>query len=217
MNEVFNYIIWCIIILSVLLAGLTIIRFKSFTGYLKYYGLWIIVGTFMEVFSKFLADNGYSNLFLFHINAIIEFSLVVLIFDALLKNLGDKGIVYFLFPGILIILINSLFIQEIDTFNSYTLTLISLWSILTSIYYFFRLSDVVMSLDKKLFKIIIVGSILILHSSALIPILLSNYLLNMNLNTQMIVWILRGCTTIVVKVIIFYTLLSYMYSDEIKV
>lgn len=45
----------------------------------------------------------------------------------------------------------------------------------------------------------------------MIPVLFGNYLLTVDTNTQMIVWILRACIILVVKIVIFYTLLSYVY------
>lgn len=170
----------------------------------------------MEVISKIMADEGVENLFLFHVNAILEYSLLVLFFDSLLKSSGYRGIYFMLFPGILAILINTLFIQKIDMFNSYSLTMISLATVLICIYYFILLSDMVLSLDKKIFQAIVVGSIFVIHSSSLVPLLFGNFLVTMEHNTQVIVWILRACIILVVKIIMIYALLPHIFSVDIK-
>lgn len=216
MHDIFRIIVWSVVGLSVLLAGLTIIRFKAFSGYLRYYGLWMINSAIMETASKLLVDFDYQNLFLFHLNAVIEYSLLVLLFNHLLKDIGHKGIHFILFPGIAVILLNSLFIQTPDTFNSYSLTLISLGTVLFCVYYFILLSDLSWSLDKKMFQAILIGAILVLHVSSLIPILFGNHLVLMELNKQYIIWILRACIVLVVKIIMFYTLLSYLFTEDIK-
>ena len=216
MHDIFRIIVWSVVCLSVLLAGLTIIRFKAFSGYLRYYGLWMINSAFMETASKVLVDFDYQNLFLFHLNAVIEYSLLVLLFNNLLKDVGHKGIHFILFPGVVLILCNSLFIQTPDTFNSYSLTLISLATVLFCVYYFIQLSDLSWTLDKKMFQAILIGAILVLHVSSLIPIIFGNHLVLMDLNEQYIVWILRACIVLVVKIIMFYALLSYLFTEDIK-
>ena len=179
MHDIFRIIVWIVVGLSVLLAGLTIIMFKAFSGYLRYYGLWMINSAIMETASKLLVDLDYQNMCLFHLNAVIEYSLLVLLFNHLLKDIGHKGIHFILFPGIAVILLNSLFIQTPDTFNSYSLTLISLGTVLFCVYYFILLSDLSCSLDKKMFQAILIGAILVLHVSSLIPILFGNHLVLM--------------------------------------
>ncbi|MBK8623027.1 MAG: hypothetical protein IPN79_15055 [Saprospiraceae bacterium] len=129
----------------------------------------------------------------------------------LFTDIGDKGVKFILWPGVVAICFNSIFVQQPDTFNSYSMTLISLGTIVLGVYYFIRLSDIEMSLDKKLLRMFMVGSVLITHSSNMIPVLFGNYLLTVDTNTQMIVWILRACIILVVKIVIFYTLLSYVY------
>lgn len=215
-HDIFRIIVWGVVGLSVLLAGLTIIRFKAFSGYLRYYGLWIINSAFMETAAKLLVDLDYQNLFLFHINAVIEYTLLVLIFDHLLKDIGQKGIHFILFPGIAAILLNSIFVQTPHTFNSYSLTLISLATVLVCVYYFFLLSDMSWTLDKKMFQAILIGAIFILHISSLLPILFGNHLVLMDLNEQYIVWLLRACIVLVVKIILFYTLLSYVFTEDLQ-
>lgn len=216
MEDLFRLLVWAVISVSIILGGLTIYRWRDFTGYLRYYTLWIINGAVMEILSKYLADNGISNLFLFHINALSEFVLLVLFFDILYKNSGFKGIRFVLIPGVMLIVFNSLYVQTVDSFNSYTLTAISFGVVLLSIDYYIRLIDVEISADRKMFKMIVVGSIFILHISNLVPILFSNYLLNIVGSTQIIVWLLRACVVLIVKILVFYTLLSYIFQKDIK-
>ncbi len=196
---------------SIILSGLVILKFKELNGYLKYYGIWILIGTFIELSSHVLVNFHIPNLFLFHLNALFEFVLLVFFFNVLFTDIGDKGVKFILWPGVVAICFNSIFVQQPDTFNSYSMTLISLGTIVLGVYYFIRLSDIEMSLDKKLLRMFMVGSVLITHSSNMIPVLFGNYLLTVDTNTQMIVWILRACIILVVKIVIFYTLLSYVY------
>lgn len=72
------------------------------------------------------------------------------------------------------------------------------------------------TLDKKMFLAILIGAIFILHISSLLPILFGNHLVLMDLNEQYIVWLLRACIVLVVKIILFYTLLSYLLTEDLQ-
>lgn len=211
MKDLFDILVWSVAVVSVLTAFLVIFKFRKFTDYLQYYIFWLINGAFMEILSMILAFYGITNLFVFHLNALTEFSILVLFFNALFTEKNGKGIRLVLYPGISLILLNSVFIQPPDTINSYPLTLISFGTMLIAIFYFIKLTDIEMSLDNKLFRTILVGSVFIMHGTSLFPLLFGNYLMvNFDWNSQMMVWLVRASVIMIVKLIIFYTLLSHV-------
>jgi hypothetical protein len=164
-----------------------------------------------------MAKYSIHNIYLIHVHSLIEYGLLIVFFDKLFTKAGKKSPIIMLYPGLALILFNSVFIQKIDTFNSYSLTAISFVVVLLCIYYFYVLSDLNYTLDKKLFLSITVGSVFILHTSSLIPLLFSNFLLNAKSENEIVIWLLRALIILIIKILTFYALLPYLFSKRIQI
>ena len=210
MNSLLDYMAWSVLAISILISLLFIVIGIRGRSFLEYYGIWIIQGTFFELLSTSLATFGKHNLWAFHLNALVEFTVLILYFHILFKELHRPGIKFFIIPGLLLILTNSVFLQGLDKFNSHSLTAVSLGTVFISIFYFIRLFDSEMDLENKFFRVILTGSILIMHSTNLFPLLFGNALINLDYMAQDIIWVIRASVILVVKIIIFYTLIGHI-------
>lgn len=210
MNSLLDYLAWIIIVISLLVSFLFIFVKLSRQNFLSYYGIWIIQGTIFECLSTSIAAFGRHNLWVFHLNVLVEFTVLIFYFHILLQELKRPGIKLFIFPGLLFILANSFFLQGLDQFNSNSLTVVSLITVFLSIYYFIRLFDSDMELEDKFLRVILTGSILVMHSVHLFPLLFGNALLELDPMAQDIIWVIRASVILVVKIIIFYTLIGHI-------
>lgn len=219
MNDLLSYLSWFIIGISIIISGILIYKRKKISGFLFFFAIWAVFETSLEILSTFLGMIGVNNLFLFHINAVVEFTLLTLYFDRLFKEIKGPEIKLILWPGLFLIMLNSLFIQDLTVFNSYSFTCISLGMVLMTIFYFIKLFEAKMELEKKMLRLILTGSILVIHSTQLFPVLFGNALITLGSENEAIIWIVRACIILLVKIIIFYTLIGHFMhlKDQKKV
>jgi hypothetical protein len=217
MTALYDVITNGIFIFSVFQVVFFIYNIRKFNGPFFVFVLWILASASIDAVSIFMAKYSIHNIYLIHVHSLIEYGLLIVFFDKLFTKAGKKSPIIMLYPGLALILFNSVFIQKIDTFNSYSLTAISFVVVLLCIYYFYVLSDLNYTLDKKLFLSITVGSVFILHTSSLIPLLFSNFLLNAKSENEIVIWLLRALIILIIKILTFYALLPYLFSKRIQI
>ena len=144
------------IILSIILAVLSVLIFsklnktqKVFAGYLILSAVFELIAYFStepKVF-EFLIDQGVkNNLPGLHLFTLCQFLVLGYFFHLLLKIINvEVPIKLILGIGILLIIGNSVFLQSIWVYNSYSKTLVEAFIVICSLLYFFK----VLNLEKE--------------------------------------------------------------------
>lgn len=183
---------------TLLPALLALLLFKKQNAPLKYLSYLLWVATLVEIAAYFLAQNQIPNLPLLHVYVIIEFALLGWMYQLYLYRFYPK----YLIPVIIVVftflsILNSIFVQKIQTFNTYARALENLLLIVFALSFFYKLLKElkVKYLEKKPIFWINTG-ILIYFSGSLFIFIFSNFLVKrLALNTQM--WIIHAFLNIV--------------------
>jgi len=163
-----------------------------------------------------LAENNISNLFLFHVNTLIEFWFLIIFFHASDKKYGKKfPLDIVLSIGVIMIMVNTLFIQKLDTFNSYSATLVNIALLISSFRFFFNTMDAEITDELKTLKVV-VSCLLLVFGTSLIVLLFSNAMLDISTTYQLYIWAFRGILILVTKVIIGFLFANLLYLSRNK-
>lgn len=201
--HIISMLAFVILFLSGIIAVIALLNYKTFDNSLKILTVYFVLAFIFEAVSLYLARNKINNLFLFHIYAIIEFSLLVAFFSNLIySQQARKKIYFFMATGFLFLIADSLFIQGITVFNSYGLFFVSATVLCMSIIFFKMLLDKgELGLNYERHKWIIFG-IFITHAVSIIVLFFSNAISGFEKSNQYILWILRSVLVIVAKLFI---------------
>ena len=169
---------------------------------------YLIVAFGFEATSYILAQEGINNLFLFHLYALSEVLLLSLLFSKL-PGVWDKTSENLLrWSVFILILTNSIFIQKIDTFNSYGLTLSGIVVIFYCVRFFIKMIDLgiegLVYNTQKWF----VSGIFLAQLVSLVVLFCSNFILSFATDTQLMVWTSRSLFVLLSKLIIAYSLIK---------
>jgi len=160
----------------------------------------------LESVNNVLVDYGWkNNLPGLHLFTILQFILLVLFFSRVLQEyLVDFLWKLVLIIGSLLILANSIFIQSIFTFNSYSKTVVELAIILASISYFVKLmlSDKIK--DHNVVLTYFVTAVFVNASVSILIHLFSNSIMQMEQEFLTQLWNVRTMVNILTQFIILY-------------
>lgn len=135
-------------------VGYGIIIYKKLTGELKIFSWFLLLSGFVELVSKVLWFQGKNNLPLLHFYVAAGFICLAWFYSAVLKDFIDQKIIWgaaLLFTAFTVV--NSFFIQDIYTFNSYALTVESVLVVILSLFtYMVLLNNIVKEKRKHLIK-----------------------------------------------------------------
>lgn len=177
--------------------------YRRFERTLQYFCIFVIFSALIQLAALALSLRHTNNMPLLHIYTPLSVGLLTLFYQKLLKKVINPQIlttVAVLF--ILFSVINSGFIQNIFTFNSYSLTLASILLIIITIFTF------IISLDKKNLNLVkeynlntigwVNAGLLIYHTSTLLIFYFSNYLVKYyNFKINSYIWIMHSIVSMV--------------------
>lgn len=118
-----------------------IVRYKHYPKELRFVCWYVFIGVFTEVISDILWTYRISNLFMLHLYVPASFTALFFFYKTLLHTLVKKYIWYSIaavFYGFTVI--NSIWIQDIHTFNSYAINLEDTIIIVLAILSFYKIS-----------------------------------------------------------------------------
>ncbi|MEO8887124.1 MAG: hypothetical protein ABI367_13755 [Mucilaginibacter sp.] len=186
-----------------LLAGtLALVYFKRFDPKLFSFKLFLLFNAVIQISQLTLSVLKLHNLFLLHIDVPIEFTLLTHFYYSFLKPYLDKKIFFTLiFVFVVFSVGNSIFIQHIDSFNSYAQITESIILIMLSIFAFIVLLDPRSGMNKasigKTVTLINSGIFVNLLTTILIYYF-SNFLIsNSNKTTVNYIWIYNDLASVV--------------------
>ena len=207
------------IILSVILSFLLMIRFSRLSLVLKFIAIYIIVGASFDVVSAAFYEQKENNLLFLHLFTIFEFILLSKFFQSIFRFLNSKfNILYITIFGSIFLVANSLFVQTIDIYNSYSHSIVSAIIIAYCIHFFVLILEY--SNSSKEFAIIkwFVICLFFLHSVSLIVILFGNLMMDVSRDLQSYVWTFRGIVILATKIVmtIFFARLLLLNSEKVN-
>lgn len=186
-SEVTLYLGYALLGISLLIGCL---RFRRLSN--DQFTLWLLVvfAAVTELISRVLWSFKVSNLFLYHIYCVAEFSLLIILYRRNLKGLIHPHFFTSLIAAfILFAVVNTLFFQNLRQFNSNVMFVECLVLIILSILYFFKeLRDLEHRNLEKVPMFWINASVITYFSGTLVLFYAVNDLIPVPLKDQGIVW-----------------------------
>lgn len=145
MEQVASTIIKFSLVPNLIVAAYALFVFKKLPVELKTFVWFILLSAIIELVSRIFWLNSKNNMPLLHIYVAGGFFCLALFYQEVLKGFIDKNIIRgTIMAFLLFTILNSLFIQNIYTFNSYALTVESILIVIFSLStYMLMLNDIV--------------------------------------------------------------------------
>ena len=207
MIEIFLAVSDYMMYFSLLLALISLMFCWKFDKVIKYFAVYLIVGGCIEYLAFDFSERFGTNLFLLHIYTILEFILLSAFFKVVFDQLGSKfSTLKITIVIVLLCILNSIFIQPIEGFNSYASTLVGLIIIAYSIYTFYLLLEK----NEINFRNIkwLVGGILIYQMTSFIVLASANFLQETTEGSDAILWLIRAIVIFITKIVFGYVILK---------
>jgi len=175
-----------------------------------YYVISAVVSMLSETFSL----NFGTNIFIFHLYSIAELIILGKVFMFLLRPIKFRLNFNLLFWFILLLtILNSLFVQGLDEFNSISATIISLFVISMSIIYFNHSLNNPQPTKEDICVKWLVIAIFLYHSVSLIVFMFSNF---MFAKDDILIWNVRAILVVLTKVVVLVSVLKLIYFNKIQ-
>lgn len=115
-----TYIGYCVYIVLLLNVLIYWISFKNHSDSLKWFTYYLSTSFGITVLAKWLGSNGINNLSFLHLFSLLEFILLSIFYKKVLikEPWFQKWINYAIAIGVLLMLMNTLLLQPLNTFNS---------------------------------------------------------------------------------------------------
>lgn len=197
-----SYLVGGVAFLTALIA---LYLFPRLSLSLQIITVFVVVASCSEMLGIAYSTRGMSNIFIYHFYTFLEFFFLTIFFYQEYRRCHKKmPLILILTIGSVLIICNTIFIQPLDTFNSYSATLVSVAVLGYCIYYFMLTIDI--SEESKLPKIIkwIVISIFLFHCVSIVVLLFSNMIMEMEDKFHMIIWATRSVVILIIKLIILF-------------
>lgn len=162
---------------------------------LKVFTLFLYINLVTEISATILFNYRINNLPLLHIYTLAEFLCLSYFFSILIQKpqLNSKNFFYFCLGMATLIVLNSIFLQSIFTFNSYAKTLVQSLIILYVILYFYNLSGEVDNNNPYQQALRLINSALIVYySGSLFIFMFSNTFLQNKVQMNAGFWVFNA-------------------------
>ncbi|UTW65260.1 hypothetical protein KFE94_11375 [bacterium SCSIO 12643] len=201
-------------LLILILAVIYVIYYYSkFKGAFKYISWFILFSLVIQLPSSIMGRYGISNLFFLHIYVPISYILFVLFYKEVFKGFINKTIMLLsLWLFILFSIVNTIFWQDIDSFNTYALSIESLLIIIFSLSLFIFLLNETVREEKKGFvsSLIWVNSgLFIYHTSGLLLFFFAEILTKYSITEFQISWLFHSLIYLIFYICIIIGLWKY--------
>lgn len=210
-----SYVVGCVAFATALVA---LYLYPRLIYNLQLVCIYVVIASCSEMLALAFANVAKSNIFIYHFYVLLEFFFLSIFFYQEFRRFKKRiPLRIILISGISLIVSNSIFIQSLDTFNSYSATLVSLVILGYCIYYF------VLSLEgsnkNQLVKTLkwIVISIFLYHCVSIVVLLFSNVVMQMDVELQANIWGLRIIILLIIKLILLFQFIRMMKFDFSKI
>lgn len=183
---------------------LSLFNVKSYTKELKIITLHLILIAILGTYSTYLWSLSKNNLPVLHIYTMVEFTTIMLFYrEVFRESIQGKWFIIVIGCFVSLCLLNVFYIQNWFVFNTYPRALQSLITIIACLYYYYKIThESLYTQIEKSPVFWINNGFFIYFSGSFLLFMLSNYILSMNREANMIVWMLHGFLSILLYVLI---------------
>lgn len=219
MLNLFDNIATVTTILSSLLAILLIIKYYTLNSSLKLVAVYLIGSAAIDIVSSAFFEIQESNLKFLHLFALFEIIVISKIFQLSYWNFKSHLKIEFIgIPVALFVILNTIFLQDLTIYNTYSLALVSIVILGYCIYYFFLLLDFNDSNYEFIVLKWFIYTLFFYHSISLIIMFLGNLLKTIDTESQVYIWLFRVFIILASKVIlIFYFSKLFLKSSKLSI
>ena len=200
-----NILINIIILISTLIGILVIYFYKEFNNSEKTFALFLIFNALFEIIAWFTINvlKIENNLLGLHVYTFIEFICIGIFAIVNLRTLNGLTGKILLGLGSVLIIANSIFLQDIYSFNSNSIASVKVFTIITSIIFFYDvLSSKSHSISEKRPTVYFFTAIFLNACTTIIWYLYSNEMMIMEMNMWLQLESLKLTSSIIASVIV---------------
>jgi len=219
MVDLFNVISNITILVSTLLAILLIIKYNHLSSFLKIVAVYLIAGASIDLVSSAYYNVKANNLRFLHLFTLFEFVILSYLFHLLFIFLKSKSyVLHIAIPVTLFTIFNSIFLQSINSINSYS-SVLSSFMILAFCIYFFRL---ILDYPKKNAHFVTLKMFIIClffhHCTSIIVMFFGGLILDISTEMVTYIWSFRSVVILATKLVIsFYFVKLLFLSRNVKI
>lgn len=179
------------------------------------FALYLIVSGSFDLVSNAMADMGQNNLMYLHLFTLVELILLGSFFRSISRRISSNQVWKMIFTVLIFGVVgNSLFIQSLGKFNSYSSTACSIFILFTCVWYFTQsLSERVTRRVRSIHWIVV--GLFIYHSVSMVIMIFSNLLLQLESDGKAAIWITRAIIIVITK-LLFIIALTNQYMEGRK-
>ena len=212
MVEVFNFISDITILVSTILALIILLKFNHLSSFLKVVGIYIIAGASLDLVSSAVFSVKANNLRFLHLFTLFEFVIISYLFHLLFLALKSKSyVIQIAIPVTLFTLFNSLFLQSINSINTYSSVLCS-FIILAFCIYFFRL---ILDFPESNFQFTTLKWFIVClffhHCTSIIVMFFGGLILDISTEMVTYIWSFRSVIILATKLTIAYYFIRLLF------
>ncbi|MCB0651630.1 MAG: hypothetical protein KDC85_10180 [Saprospiraceae bacterium] len=204
--------------ISILTALVFLLKNRGFSILVRRFGAYVVAVALFELLSYslvFVFQNSNNNLYLLHLYTLVEFVLIGLFFAKLFDLFEWKmpfGLIIFI--GSILIILNSIFIQPLDEYNSFSRTPVQLVFMLGcfAAFYFFTHRNYPYA-DRGMVKMFLIA-LLLKYSGSLFLYLFGNQISLLQIETQKALWLVNASLNFIAQVIILIAILGWIIADK---
>jgi hypothetical protein len=189
------------IALTVLIA---LLRFRYLHGAMKTMAYYAFLGGTVQCYASYLSNNKINNLYLLHLYTPLEFACILWFYSILLRGfIPQKVFLYLAFGFVTFSALNSLFIQDLKTFNTYARSLEGVLVIVLSLLWFYQtlIEMKIKKLEEEPVFWVNAGFLLYFSGNVLL-FAFSNYIMNINNSLNSYIWAFHALFSILVYLLI---------------
>ena len=177
------------------------------------FGIYLFVAFAVNLTANILGKNGVNNMPLLHFFTFVEFGLLSLFYLRIneLDKGGQRIMKYIIVIAASLILLNSIFVQNIYTFNSYSKTIANLVLLSFSIWHFYIMSKREAGLEMIDKSILIINAGLLIYFSSSLFIFMTGDLLNLTSKVTYTLWTLNSLLYLIFQIVVLVSLWKIAY------
>jgi hypothetical protein len=194
-----------IIICLFLTSALFLFKRKSYPQQLRRFGWFVCLNFIVELAALTLALNNKNNLPLLHFYTLAEFILLSAFFIPLIFPDPSRRRIAFRLAGFigLLVIVNSIWIQPIRTYNSFSYTLVNLLIIVYCLMLLFRLFNQAVQPDYlHSFYFTVSAALFVYLSGSIFIFMFGSYLEKIEFTSQSTLWIFNALLNLTYQIAI---------------
>jgi len=206
------------IILGLIGSLFFIFNYKYFSTIGIIIGWFVVFTLSCESLGSYYAELKKNNLFIVHAYTLGTFVFFSLFFQRLFRSLKWDNIKnWHISLGIILIILNSIFIEKITTYNAYSKTAVQVFIILMCILAYSLMTTKKYPLNDQFSVKMFIAAILLNCSLTTMLYLFSNQIMAMDQSTQETIWLINVGANIVVQILYLIGFIKTVQLNKIRI